>query len=360
MFYYHPSVPQAYRDMKELEFVVDNGLFLRNMHRWAAHLMVFATFLHMMRVFFHRAYRPPRQFNWVIGVVLLIVTLLLSYTGYPAPWDQLAFWGVSVSTNAQAPLVGRRRAFRCSGNVVPGTPPSLYVLHCGRLPVALLSCFRAHLARPQGRRRAGTDRGAAAPSGGPMSSLPPIELIESADPLATPRRVALVRPDRRPAVRTTDEKYVMTFPNLIVREVVLFQLVVIGLALAAIVFDAPLEGIANPLETPNPAKAPWYFLVSRSCCTTSRPWSRGSDADARDRGARRHSHARINQTAGPLWAGAGPHRALALTGAAGAIVSLFGASDAGRSPCRRPGSPWRCSRPAEGRGPGRSAACLRR
>ena len=84
MFYYHPSVPQAYRDMKELQFVVDNGSFLRNLHRWAAHLMVFAAFLHMLRVFYHRAYRPPRQFNWVVGVVLLLVTLLLSYTGLSA------------------------------------------------------------------------------------------------------------------------------------------------------------------------------------------------------------------------------------------------------------------------------------
>ena len=90
MFYYHPSVPQAYRDMKELNYVVANGLFLRNLHRWAAHLMVFGAFLHMLRVFYHRAYRPPRQFNWVVGIVLLIITLFLSYTGYLLPWDQLA------------------------------------------------------------------------------------------------------------------------------------------------------------------------------------------------------------------------------------------------------------------------------
>jgi quinol-cytochrome oxidoreductase complex cytochrome b subunit len=87
-----------------------------------------------------------------------------------------------------------------------------------------------------------------------------IHLVESNDALATPWRVALTRPDQRPEVRETDEPYVMTFPHLIVREVILFQLVVIGLSLAAIFFDAPLESIANPVETPNPAKAPWYFL----------------------------------------------------------------------------------------------------
>jgi len=88
----------------------------------------------------------------------------------------------------------------------------------------------------------------------------PIEVVESNDPVAMPWRVALVRPDGRPAVREIEEKYVMTFPHLIVRELIMFQLVVIALSLAAILFDAPLESIANPLETPNPAKAPWYFL----------------------------------------------------------------------------------------------------
>ncbi len=88
----------------------------------------------------------------------------------------------------------------------------------------------------------------------------PIEIIDSDDPLANPWRVALVRPDGRPAVHETDERYVMTFPHLILREIILFQVVVIVLSLAAILFNAPLESIANPVETPNPAKAPWYFL----------------------------------------------------------------------------------------------------
>ena len=87
-----------------------------------------------------------------------------------------------------------------------------------------------------------------------------IRLVESNDPLANPWYVALVRPDHRPAVREGEERYVMTFPHLIVREIILFQLVVIALSLTAIFFDAPLESIANPVETPNPAKAPWYFL----------------------------------------------------------------------------------------------------
>jgi len=158
-----------------------------------------------------------------------------------------------------------------------------------------------------------------------MSSLPPLDLVETADPLATPRRVALVRPDRRPAVRTTDEKYVMTFPNLIVREVILFQVVVIGLALAAILFDAPLEGIANPLETPNPAKAPWYFLGLQELLHYFPPVVAGVLMPLLVVLALVViPYARVNQTAGPLWAGAGPRRALALAAATGAVIALFG------------------------------------
>ena len=151
MFYYHPSVPQAYRDMKELQYVVDNGVFLRNLHRWAAHLMVFAAFLHMLRVFYHGAYKPPRQFNWVIGVVLLLVTLLLSYTGYLLPWDQLAFWGVSVGTNMarEAPLIGEKvRFLLLGGNVVSENALlRFYVLHCVVMPVALVVFLAVHIWR---------------------------------------------------------------------------------------------------------------------------------------------------------------------------------------------------------------------
>ena len=100
MLYYHPSVPQAYADAKDLQFVVSSGLFLRNLHRWSAHAMVFLVFAHMFKVFYRGAYRPPREFNWVIGVILLLITLLLSYTGYLLPWDQLAFWAITVLRRA--------------------------------------------------------------------------------------------------------------------------------------------------------------------------------------------------------------------------------------------------------------------
>jgi quinol-cytochrome oxidoreductase complex cytochrome b subunit len=151
MLYYHPSVPQAYNDMKDLQFVVSNGEFLRNMHRWGAHAMVLIVFLHLLRVFYHRAFRPPREFNWVVGVGLLLVTLLLSYTGYLLPWDQLAFWAVSVGTNMvrSVPVLGSRVRFLLLGGNLVGENALLrfYVLHCVILPLALGLGVAVHLWR---------------------------------------------------------------------------------------------------------------------------------------------------------------------------------------------------------------------
>jgi len=108
MFYYHPTKVQAFRDVLYLEHDVPFGKILRNMHRWAAHLMVVSVTLHMIRVFYHGAYKPPREFNWVVGVLLFFVTLFLSFTGYLLPWDQIAIWAITVGTNLApyTPLLG--------------------------------------------------------------------------------------------------------------------------------------------------------------------------------------------------------------------------------------------------------------
>ena len=113
MFYYHPSKGQAYRDILYLMNDVPFGRLLRNMHRWAAHLMVIAVWLHMFRVFLTGSYKKPREFNWCVGVILLVLTLLLSFTGYLLPDDQLGFWAVTVGTNmARAtPLLGHEGPF---------------------------------------------------------------------------------------------------------------------------------------------------------------------------------------------------------------------------------------------------------
>ena len=142
MLYYPPSAPQAYDDMKDLQFVVSSGVFLRNLHRWSAHAMVFLVFAHMFKVFYRGAYRAPREFNWVIGVFLLLGTLLLSYTGYLLPWDQLAFWAVTVGSNiaSAVPLIGDKMRFLMLGGhqVNANALLRFYVLHCVILPLGLI------------------------------------------------------------------------------------------------------------------------------------------------------------------------------------------------------------------------------
>jgi quinol-cytochrome oxidoreductase complex cytochrome b subunit len=151
MLYYHPSVPQAYADMKDLRFVVSAGVFLRNLHRWSAHAMVLLVFAHMFKVFYRGAYRPPREFNWVIGVILLIVTLLLSYTGYLLPWDQLAFWAITVGSNllSSVPILGPKiRFLMLGGNTVNANALlRFYVLHCALLPLAAAILVAVHFWR---------------------------------------------------------------------------------------------------------------------------------------------------------------------------------------------------------------------
>ena len=139
MFFYVPSISRAYQDIQAIEASVAFGSFVRNMHRWAAHLMVLTVFLHMIRVFYHGAYKPPREFNWVVGVVLLFCTLWLSFTGYLLPWDQIAFWAITVGTQmAQyAPLLGPETGFFLLGGIQVGGDTLLrfYVMHVIAFPL---------------------------------------------------------------------------------------------------------------------------------------------------------------------------------------------------------------------------------
>jgi cytochrome b6 len=151
MVYYHPSVPQAYADIKDLKYVVPYGMFLRNLHRWAGHAMVLLVFAHMGKAFYRGAYHPPREFNWVIGVLLLLITLLLSYTGYLLPWDQLAFWAVTVGSNlvASMPVMGHTiRYLLLGGNQVNAhTLLLFYVWHCVALPILAVTFMVIHFWR---------------------------------------------------------------------------------------------------------------------------------------------------------------------------------------------------------------------
>jgi quinol-cytochrome oxidoreductase complex cytochrome b subunit len=153
MFYYHPATPKAYYDMKDLRFVVSNGVFLRNMHRVAAHLMVLLVFCHMVHVFYRGGYKPPHEFNWVVGIILLLLTLFLSYTGYLLPWDQLAFWAITVGTNiiSAVPIIGNGLRFVALGGHTVGENALLrfYVLHVVILPLLAFFFIGMHIWRVQ-------------------------------------------------------------------------------------------------------------------------------------------------------------------------------------------------------------------
>jgi cytochrome b6 len=151
MFFYHPAVPEAYFDMHGLSTGVAFGQFVRNIHRWAAHLMVVAVVLHMLRVFYSGAYKRPRQFNWIVGMGLLLLTLGLSFTGYLLPWDQLAFWAITVGTNiaGYVPILGdHARQILLGGPDVGGAALlRFYVLHIYALPFLLVLLLGVHIWR---------------------------------------------------------------------------------------------------------------------------------------------------------------------------------------------------------------------
>jgi quinol-cytochrome oxidoreductase complex cytochrome b subunit len=151
MFYYVPSVERAYTDIAALETNVRYGSLMRNMHRWMAHGMVLTVLLHMMRVFYTGAYKPPREFNWVVGVILLILTLLLSFTGYLLPWDQLALWAITVGTNmvGSAPVLGDSVVFVMRGGfeVGPNALIRFYTLHVIGLPLVAAIFMAVHFWR---------------------------------------------------------------------------------------------------------------------------------------------------------------------------------------------------------------------
>ncbi|MEX0630820.1 MAG: cytochrome b N-terminal domain-containing protein [Chloroflexota bacterium] len=151
MFFYIPSVDRAYQDIIAIENSVAFGSLVRNMHRWGAHLMVLTVFLHMMRVFYHGAYKPPREWNWAVGTFLLFCTLWLSFTGYLLPWDQIAFWAVNVGNAmaAYAPAVPTESAFIIfSGiDIGPQTLIRFYVYHVIAFPLIMAIFLMIHFWR---------------------------------------------------------------------------------------------------------------------------------------------------------------------------------------------------------------------
>jgi len=238
MIYYTPSVEAAYWSVKDIVYVVPGGRIIRNMHRWAAQGMVIVVFLHLLRVFFTGSYLGNRSLNWVIGVVLLIVTLLSNFSGYLLPWDQLAYWAVTIGSNIAASareltdLAGVTPVFDPGGFLkklliggeTVGQPAlsRFFTLHVIFLPLSMLVLLGVHFWRI--RKDGGLSR---------------------------------------PAVYTGEkagENRWFSWPVVMWTELGILILVVLVILFIALVADAPLLEEANPAFAENPAKSPWYFL----------------------------------------------------------------------------------------------------
>ena len=150
MFYYRPTIEYAYTDMIDLSEQVPFGI-MREIHRWGAHAMVITVWLHMFRVFMTGSYKPPREFNWAIGVILLVLTLLLSFTGYLLPWDQLAIWAVTVGGNmaGYTPVFGAQIKFILFAGLeaTAATLLRFYVLHVLFFPFIIVIFMAIHFWR---------------------------------------------------------------------------------------------------------------------------------------------------------------------------------------------------------------------
>lgn len=271
MAYYRPYPPHAYQDMKDLQFAVFMGPFLRNMHRWAAHGMVICVFLHMCRVFYTGSYKKPRQFNWVVGVVLLLLTLGMSFTGYLLPWDQLAYWAITVGTNigSYAPFVGGYVRELLLGGHTVGEAALLrfYVLHVALLPSVLIIFTIVHfwrvrkdggLSRPLWKLK---NQGEQLVTIGAPAQLAELRTVPaSTDKTYGLMEVVTGKPIFETIAPEEAEEEVFSYPYAFVREAVTLMATVTTIMAVSLIYNAPLEELANPAKTPNPAKAPWYFL----------------------------------------------------------------------------------------------------
>ena len=227
MLAYTPAPGEAYASIERLEAEVPFGAFVRAIHHWSANLLVLVAVLHLLRVFFTGGFLDKRALNWVVGLVLLAAIAASSFTGYLLPWDQLAYWAVTIVTGmaGYVPLAGAALAALLRGGpeIGPRTLVTYYALHTQWLPVLLFAGAGFHFWRV---RRAGG---------------------------------VVVPPD---AVRDEQGKPAMvTFlPHLLWRETAAALILVAGVTLVAALVRAPLGPAANPGLSLNPAKAPWYFL----------------------------------------------------------------------------------------------------
>lgn len=272
MFYYKPYPDVAYQSIKDIHFIVPTGRLIRNIHRWAANVMVVTVILHMARAFYTASYRKPREFNWFIGWGLLVTTLALSFTGYLLPWDQLAYWAITIGANiAQSPreitdamgitewidIGGLQRELLLGSDVV-GEEALIrfYLLHVMILPLVLAALMAVHFWRIR------KDGGIARPVDADArvaDEAKEFYPVFTEEPKKTYHLAAVVK-GKTPQVGSGPEHTVPSMPHLFYAELgvlMLTTLICVGLAFVS---DAPLKELANPLVPENPAKAPWYFL----------------------------------------------------------------------------------------------------
>jgi quinol-cytochrome oxidoreductase complex cytochrome b subunit len=264
LFLYVPSVERAYASIKDIEYVVTFGSWIRSVHRFAAHFMVAAVFLHLMRVFLTGAYKngvgqgQQREHNWLIGVAMLLLTLLLSFTGYLLPWDQLAYWAVTVGTNiaSSIPLIGPtvRELLLGGRSIDQPTLIRFYVLHVIVLPGALGGLFLYHMWRIR------KDGGLACAD---ATALLPSRVATPIVPTKTYTLLGVASgtgPTVRSSTLDAPDLTVNSVPDLTRRIAIVVLATLAAMSLLAVFLRSPLEEAANALVTPNPAKAPWYFL----------------------------------------------------------------------------------------------------
>jgi quinol-cytochrome oxidoreductase complex cytochrome b subunit len=224
---YTPAAPQAYLDVLEINSNVWFGELVRNLHHWSANLLIVVAVLHLIRVFATGAYRPPRELNWLIGIAMLLLTLGANFTGYLLPWDQLAFWAITVGTSIvnYVPFIGNWLGQLILGGPEVGAKTLLnfYAMHISLIPLSIFGLMMYHFWR-----------------------------VRKDGGLTLPKKMDQAEEEK--------VERVTTIPHLVRRELV-FALAAFALLLVFAMFvPAPLEGIANPDVSPNPAKAPWYFM----------------------------------------------------------------------------------------------------
>ncbi len=221
---YQPSTDHAYNSILILTREVPFGLWVRNIHHWSANLLVVIAFLHLLRVVLTGAFGQGRRLNWVIGLLLLFLLLASNFTGYLLPWDQLAYWAVTICTSmlGYIPVCGLwlQELFRGGAEIGPATLANFFVLHVAFVPGTLFILLLWHFWLV---RRAG--------------GLVQVQHDEQAITNRVP-----------------------TTPHLIVREAAVGLVLIAFVVLLSILWDTPLLEQANPGMSPNPAKAPWYFL----------------------------------------------------------------------------------------------------